>query len=127
MTPFHLAVEVIPNSGFPSKASGVTAVEYTELLAQADDTDNELDDDANKSKGCIAWLLEARRSGKVERWSGTNEYPMWGDNKLGNTLNAFTHFAYMDSYESIVFADLQSALPAVLPAATDILISNGLC
>ncbi|KAJ6540056.1 hypothetical protein DFH09DRAFT_874524, partial [Mycena vulgaris] len=45
----------------------------------------------------------------VKRWSGTNEYPSWPNNKLGSKLNAFTHYAYLFSQESTVFADLQTS------------------
>ncbi|KAJ7015826.1 hypothetical protein C8F04DRAFT_984870, partial [Mycena alexandri] len=52
------------------------------------------------------WLFEPRRSSKVQRWSGTNEYPPWDHSKLGSTLNTFTHYAYIVSHESTVFCDL---------------------
>ncbi|KAJ7758876.1 kinase-like domain-containing protein [Mycena maculata] len=42
----------------------------------------------------IVWLFEPRRSSK---------------NKIGSTLNAFAHYAYLFSQESTVLADLQTA------------------
>ncbi|KAJ6611954.1 kinase-like domain-containing protein, partial [Mycena sp. CBHHK59/15] len=53
----------------------------------------------------IIWLFEPRRSSKVKHWSGTNEYPPWHQNKLGSTLNAFAHYAYL---ESTVLTNLQT-------------------
>ncbi|KAJ6580234.1 kinase-like domain-containing protein, partial [Mycena sp. CBHHK59/15] len=57
----------------------------------------------------VVWLFEPRRSSTVKHWSGTNDYPAWHQSKLGNTLGAFTHWAYLFSQESIVLADLQTA------------------
>ncbi|KAJ6629943.1 kinase-like domain-containing protein, partial [Mycena sp. CBHHK59/15] len=59
--------------------------------------------------GIVIWLFEPRRSSKVKRWSGTNEYPPWHQNKLGSTLTAFAHYAYLFSLESTIFCDLQTA------------------
>ncbi|KAJ7785384.1 kinase-like domain-containing protein, partial [Mycena olivaceomarginata] len=56
------------------------------------------------------WLFELRRTSKVKHWSGTNEYPPWDQNKLGSTLNTFTHYAYLFSLESTVLCDLQTAM-----------------
>ncbi|KAJ7145568.1 kinase-like domain-containing protein, partial [Mycena epipterygia] len=57
----------------------------------------------------IVWFFEPRHSSTVSHWSGTNEYPPWHRNKLGSTLNTFTHYAYLLSLESTVLADLQTA------------------
>ncbi|KAK7037012.1 kinase-like domain-containing protein [Favolaschia claudopus] len=40
---------------------------------------------------------------------GTNDYPAWHHKKLGSTLNAFTHYVYHLTQESIVHADLQTS------------------
>ncbi|KAJ7900789.1 kinase-like domain-containing protein [Mycena leptocephala] len=60
--------------------------------------------------GIVIWLFEPRRSSEVQHWSGINEYPAWNRNKLGSTLNAFAHCAYLLSLESTVFCDLQTAM-----------------
>ncbi|KAJ7077774.1 kinase-like domain-containing protein, partial [Mycena epipterygia] len=57
----------------------------------------------------IVWLFEPRRCSKVKHWSGTNEYPAWHQSKLGSTLSAFAHYAYLFSQESTILADLQTA------------------
>ncbi|KAJ6624002.1 hypothetical protein B0H10DRAFT_1785456, partial [Mycena sp. CBHHK59/15] len=76
----------------PSKASGFSLDQYK----------------AAGDPSIIVWLFEPRCSSKVTHWSGTNEYPAWHQNKLGNTLNAFAHCGYLFSQESTVLADLQS-------------------
>ncbi|KAJ7789671.1 kinase-like domain-containing protein, partial [Mycena olivaceomarginata] len=64
---------------------------------------------SNSDPGLVIWLFEPRRLTKVTHWSGTNEYLPWHQNKLGSTLNAFTHYAYLLSQKSTVLADLQTA------------------
>ncbi|KAJ7096943.1 kinase-like domain-containing protein, partial [Mycena epipterygia] len=61
----------------------------------------------------VIWLFEPRRSSQVKHWSGTNEHPPWPQNKLGSTLNAFVHYAYLFSQESTVLVDLQSGLDSL--------------
>ncbi|KAJ6560678.1 hypothetical protein B0H10DRAFT_1845638, partial [Mycena sp. CBHHK59/15] len=92
ITDFRLAIELVQDDASPSKASGFSIDEYQ----------------GASNPGIIVWLFEPRRSSKVQHWSGTNVYPPWHQNKLGSTLNAFTHYAYLFSQESTVFADLQS-------------------
>ncbi|KAJ7768617.1 kinase-like domain-containing protein [Mycena maculata] len=92
VTDFRLGIEVVEDSG-PSMASGFSLEQYQ----AAGDPD------------IIVWLFEPRRSSKVKHWSGTNEYPPWHQNKIGSTLNAFAHYAYLFSQESTVLADLQTA------------------
>ncbi|KAJ6454095.1 hypothetical protein C8R47DRAFT_997389, partial [Mycena vitilis] len=87
VTDFKLAIEVFQDGLGPSTASGV-----------APTTD----------PGLVVWLFEPRRSSPVKHWSGTNEYPPWPRNKLGSTLTAFAHYAYLISLETIVFCDLQT-------------------
>ncbi|KAJ7674304.1 kinase-like domain-containing protein, partial [Mycena rosella] len=96
VTEFKLGVEVVQDSCGPSKASGFSFDQYQ--------TESE------SNHGIIVWLFEPRRSSTVSHWSGTNEYPPWHRHKLGSTLNAFTHYAYLLSLESTVLADLQSVL-----------------
>ncbi|KAJ7834576.1 hypothetical protein B0H14DRAFT_2363781, partial [Mycena olivaceomarginata] len=98
VTEFKLGVELIPNGSGPSIASGFSMEKYE--AAQLD----------GSAQGYVIWLFEPRRSSPVKHWSGTNEYPAWHQNKLGSTLNAFAHYVYLFSQESIVPADLQSML-----------------
>ncbi|KAJ7737132.1 hypothetical protein B0H16DRAFT_1326096, partial [Mycena metata] len=87
VTDFKIAVEVTPDS------------EDSEPVTQHT---------SDPGKGLVVWIFEPRRSSKVQRWSGTNEYPPWDRGKLGSTLNTFAHYAYIVSHESTVFCDLQS-------------------
>ncbi|KAJ7768665.1 hypothetical protein DFH07DRAFT_736241 [Mycena maculata] len=109
VTDFKLAVEVVPGASGPSRASGFSIEQYN-ATRQAEDNAN----NAGSNTGIIVWLFEPRRSSKVQHWSGTNEYPPWHRNKLGSTLNAFAHYAYLLSLESTVFCDLQSKSNFVL-------------
>ncbi|KAJ7145061.1 kinase-like domain-containing protein [Mycena crocata] len=114
VTDFKLAVEVVPSSG-PSVASGFSLDQYDAAQLPTDtppSTDTPAGSESNsgltRGPGIVVWLFEPRRSSKVQHWSGTNEYPSWERNKLGSTLNAFTHYAYIVSHESTVFCDLQT-------------------
>ncbi|KAJ7339842.1 kinase-like domain-containing protein, partial [Mycena albidolilacea] len=102
VTEFKLGVEVVQDTCGPSKASGFSLDQY-QLASSA-----QIESESNH--GIIVWLFEPRRSSTVSHWSGTNEYPPWHRNKLGSTLNAFTHYTYLLSLESTVLADLQSVL-----------------
>ncbi|KAJ7758933.1 kinase-like domain-containing protein, partial [Mycena maculata] len=93
VTDFKLGIEVVEDISGPSVASGFSLEQY----------------EAAFDPSIIVWLFKPRRSSKVKRWSGTNEYPAWEQNKLGNTLNAFSHYVYLFSQESTVLADLQMA------------------
>ncbi|KAJ7904153.1 kinase-like domain-containing protein, partial [Mycena leptocephala] len=64
---------------------------------------------SDSDSGLVIWLFEPRRLSKAKHWSGTNEYLPWYQNKLGSTLNTFTHYAYLLSQETTVLADLQTA------------------
>ncbi|KAJ7183810.1 kinase-like domain-containing protein [Mycena filopes] len=112
VTDFKLAVEVVQPSG-PSVASGFSLDQYNAAQLPADDAvtaDTPAGNESNSARGpgLIVWLFEPRRTSKVQRWSGTNEYPSWERKKLGSTLNAFAHYAYIVSHESTVFCDLQT-------------------
>lgn len=100
VTDFKLGIEVVENGSAPSPASGISLEQYQAAC--------EAQDDSGSDPGIVIWLFEPRRSSKVVHWSGTNEYPAWHQNKLGSTLNAFAHYVYVLSQESIVLADLQS-------------------
>ncbi|KAJ6560013.1 kinase-like domain-containing protein [Mycena capillaripes] len=101
VTDFKIGVEVVQNNSGPSKASGFSVEQY--------EAAHEAQDNSDSDPGLIIWLFEPRRSSKVKHWTGTNEYPPWHRNKLGSTLNAFAHYAYLFSLESTVLADLQTA------------------
>ncbi|KAK7014510.1 kinase-like domain-containing protein [Favolaschia claudopus] len=95
VTDFKLGIEVVQDGASPSLASGVSLDRYQ---------------DANtNSNSKLLWLFEPRRSARVDHWSGTNDYPAWHHKKLGSTLNAFTHYVYHLTQESIVLADLQTS------------------
>ncbi|KAJ7937933.1 hypothetical protein B0H13DRAFT_1588240, partial [Mycena leptocephala] len=83
VTYFKLAVEVVPDSSGPSKASGFSVEQYQATRPAEDDTSSD--------PGVLICLFEPRRSSKVKHWSGTNEYPPWHRNKLGSTLNTIMH------------------------------------
>lgn len=104
VTAFKLAVEIVPSSG-PSAASGFSLEQYE---AAQPPSNGPAASEHDSTEGIIVWLFEPRRSSKVKHWSGTNEYPSWKRNKVGSTLSAFTHYAYITSHESTVFCDLQS-------------------
>ncbi|KAK7021539.1 kinase-like protein, partial [Favolaschia claudopus] len=57
----------------------------------------------------ITWLLERER-GDVElrKYSGTLDHPRYSD-KQGATINAFQHFTYLYSNETLVLADIQAS------------------
>jgi hypothetical protein len=102
VTKHHLAVEYFAPESTPtlSKASGITADEYSSQGAAAEA------EAAPMPR--VAWLLEPKCSATVQKWSGSNQYPTWNNNKLGNTLNAFSHYVYFASHGQLVIADLQS-------------------
>ncbi|KAJ7439285.1 hypothetical protein B0H11DRAFT_1934714 [Mycena galericulata] len=90
------------NSGGLGAIKGLSVEEYQATF--------QAEDGSSADPGLVVWLFEPRRSSPVKHWSGTNDYPAWPQNKLGSTLNAFTHYAYLFSHESTVtvLADLQS-------------------
>ncbi|KAJ6491126.1 kinase-like domain-containing protein [Mycena sanguinolenta] len=102
VTDFKLGVELISSDSGPSIASGFSMEQHKIARDGQVDTPNSI-------QGSVIWLFEPRRSSKVERCSGTNNYPPWHQNKLGSTMNTFTHFVYLFSQESTVPADLQTS------------------
>ncbi|KAJ7111432.1 hypothetical protein C8R44DRAFT_633314, partial [Mycena epipterygia] len=105
ITDFKLGIEVVQDNSGPSKASGFTLEQYQ--VAQEKQGNN------GSISGLVIWLFEPRCSSQVKHWSGTNEHPPWHQNKLGSTLNAFVHYAYLFSQESTVLVDLQSGLDSL--------------
>ncbi|KAJ7832306.1 hypothetical protein B0H13DRAFT_2289105 [Mycena leptocephala] len=90
-----LAQEIVGDCALtPSPASGVPMSVF-------------LDATSGNPDSAITWLLEPLRAASVNRWSGTLEHPIHAD-KAGKTIDAFMHFAYIYSQQSLVFADLQS-------------------
>ncbi|KAJ6580673.1 hypothetical protein B0H19DRAFT_1060411 [Mycena capillaripes] len=98
---FKIGVEVVLGNLGPSNASEFSLEQY-QAACQAED-------EPNSDSDLVVWLFEPRQYSRVKHWSGTNEYPPWPQNKLGSTLNAFAHYAYLFSLESILLADLQTA------------------
>ncbi|KAJ7584902.1 kinase-like domain-containing protein, partial [Mycena floridula] len=47
-------------------------------------------------------------STRTKRYSGTNDHPAW-NTKPGSTLNAFQHFVYLASHNSLIFADIEAS------------------
>ncbi|KAJ7613521.1 kinase-like domain-containing protein, partial [Roridomyces roridus] len=78
----------------PSPASSIAMDEFVESTSV----------DPNSA---ITWLLEPLRAASMERWSSTLDHPTHPD-KAGRTMDAFMHFSYLYSHQTIVFADLQS-------------------
>ncbi|KAF7344642.1 Kinase-like protein [Mycena venus] len=103
VTDFKLGVEIVDNAVGPSTASGFSLEQYQAAQPNSDS------DQLTSDRGLVTWLFEPRRYSKVQHWSGTNEYPPYHRHKLGSTLNAFTHYAYLLSLESMIFCDLQTA------------------
>ncbi|KAF8824200.1 hypothetical protein HHX47_DHR8000161 [Lentinula edodes] len=93
VTAYKIGVEVVGKGARPSPASGLDPEKYDTLEAE----DHQ-----------IVWLLEPMRPRTAtKKWSGTMQHP--GHNsKVGDTLTSFVHFAYQWTYETVVFADLQS-------------------
>ncbi|KAK6974644.1 kinase-like domain-containing protein [Favolaschia claudopus] len=87
----------------PSPASGVDSSHYLTLSdAEKDETTS-----GTAVISSITWLLERER-GDVElrKYSGTLDHPRYSD-KQGATINAFQHFTYLYSNETLVLADIQ--------------------
>ncbi|KAJ6500211.1 kinase-like domain-containing protein [Mycena vitilis] len=86
--------EIIDDSG-PSPASGVDMDSF--LSSMDDDPDS-----------AVIWLVEPLRGSSLERWSGTLQHPAH-ENKPGQTIDAFMHFSYVYSQQTLVFADIQGS------------------
>jgi hypothetical protein len=76
-------------------------------LASGIDMQVFLDTTSANPDSALTWLLEPLRASCIDRWSGTLEHPIHSD-KAGKTMDAFMHFAYIYSQQSLIFADLQS-------------------
>ena len=66
----------------------------------------------DKSVG-VLWLLEPRRSPRVDKWSGTLTQPAQVMSKNAATMSAFAHFSLVLSEYTTVYVDLQSEYNAV--------------
>ncbi|KAF7354438.1 Kinase-like protein [Mycena venus] len=89
-----LVREIIEGTG-PSPASGVSMQAFLDSMDYNPDTS-------------IVWLLEPSRGSAIERWSGTLQHPNH-ENKPGQTIDAFMHFSYVYSRQTLVFADIQGS------------------
>ncbi|KAJ7573523.1 hypothetical protein C8J56DRAFT_903326 [Mycena floridula] len=99
-----VAVEIIADQ--PSPASGVSLTKYNDAIADVlDDHDQATQ---NRNFAYVTWLLEELRPKGCKRWSGTNNHPVQ-HSKLGTTLNAFAHFAFLYTNNTVVLADLQTS------------------
>ncbi|KAJ7237983.1 kinase-like domain-containing protein, partial [Mycena rebaudengoi] len=57
----------------------------------------------------ITWLLEPERGNiQYRKYSDTLEHPRYTDEQR-STINAFQHFAYLNSNKSLVLADVQAS------------------
>ncbi|KAF8919410.1 hypothetical protein CPB85DRAFT_1212768, partial [Mucidula mucida] len=56
----------------------------------------------NKNQWVFPWLFVRLRTRESQKWSGTNVHPLHNNNKLGNIMNAFAHFVYEASQNTIV-------------------------
>ncbi|KAK7012540.1 kinase-like domain-containing protein, partial [Favolaschia claudopus] len=109
VTDFILAREgtACVNDRFESSpASGVDSAHYL-TLSDAEKDEITSDYSGTAVISLITWLL-ARERGDVElrKYSGTLDHPRYSD-KQGTTINAFQHFTYIYSNETLVLADIQ--------------------
>ncbi|KAF7305547.1 Kinase-like protein [Mycena chlorophos] len=103
VTDFEIVCEVTKANTDPSTACGYS------------------NSDIDTSDVPMVWLKEPFRSGRPEKWSGTNQHPTHHTSKLGNTLNAFAHFVYTQSHKTVVIADLQTTRARVGNKVAEIL------
>ncbi|THU80435.1 hypothetical protein K435DRAFT_874373 [Dendrothele bispora CBS 962.96] len=103
---FLLALEVVEVHGHASRASGVNQDAFLDRMPAEHGGDDA--SSLDKNIWSVAWLLEKMRAKQSSKWSGTNAHPTYTNNKLGNVLNAFAHFVYQYSQNTIVIADIQS-------------------
>ncbi|KAJ7590441.1 hypothetical protein C8J56DRAFT_1048600 [Mycena floridula] len=99
-----VAVKIIADQ--PSPASGVGLTKYNDAIA--DVLDNHDQATQNRNFAYVTWLLEELRPKGCKWWSGTNNHPVQ-HSKLGTTLNAFAHFAFLCTNKTVVLADLQTS------------------
>ncbi|KAJ7577901.1 kinase-like domain-containing protein, partial [Mycena floridula] len=64
-----------------------------------------------KDSAYVTWLLEERRPTGTKRWSGTNDHPSHHSNRLGSTLNAFAHFAFLYSHKTLSLRTCKVSCP----------------
>ncbi|KAF7333428.1 Kinase-like protein [Mycena venus] len=108
VTDFILAregVDGLIDSFTPSPASGIKPSDYTSL------PDTEKDELKTNTAiiSSVTWLLEQERGNvQLRKYSGTLDHPRYSD-KQGATINAFQHFSYCYSNNTLVFADIQTS------------------
>ena len=61
----------------------------------------------------VWWLIEPRRSTEVIKFSGTMSHPSYHPDLRGYTMEAFTHFVYIESNQLLVMADLQGMISSI--------------
>ncbi len=115
LTEFLLVYEVVsedPTLGYPASIALRTCHnEFLELASAFPDDANT--GAPNKNQWVFPWLFERLRTRESQKWSGTNMHPSHNNNKLGNIMNAFAHFVYEASQNTVVLADIQSMFLSV--------------
>ncbi|KAJ7862260.1 kinase-like domain-containing protein [Mycena olivaceomarginata] len=107
-TDFILAregVDGLTDSFTPSPASGIRQSDYASL------PDTEKDELKTNTAliSSVTWLLEPERGNvQLRKYSGTLDHPRYSD-KQGATINAFQHFSYLYSNNTLVLADIQAS------------------
>ncbi|KAJ7796448.1 kinase-like domain-containing protein, partial [Mycena olivaceomarginata] len=107
VTDFILAregVDGLTDSFTPSPASGIRQSDYASL------PDTEKDELKTNTAliSSVTWLLEPERGNvQLRKYSGTLDHPRYSD-KQGATINAFQHFSYLYSNNTLVLADIQA-------------------
>ncbi|KAJ7842012.1 kinase-like domain-containing protein [Mycena olivaceomarginata] len=108
VTDFILAregVDGLTDSFTPSPASGIRQSDYASL------PDTEKDELKTNTAliSSVTWLLEPERGNvQLRKYSGTLDHPRYSD-KQGATINAFQHFSYLYSNNTLVLADIQAS------------------
>ncbi|KAJ7437237.1 kinase-like domain-containing protein [Mycena galericulata] len=98
-------VDGLTDSFTPSPASGIRQSDYTSL------PDTEKDELRTNTAliSSVTWLLEPERGNvQLRKYSGTLDHPRYSD-KQGATINAFQHFSYLYSNNTLVLADIQAS------------------
>ncbi|KAJ7799065.1 kinase-like domain-containing protein [Mycena olivaceomarginata] len=101
VTDFILAregVDGLTDSFTPSPASGIRQSDYASLP----DTEK----DELKTTHCP--YIFQRGNVQLRKYSGTLDHPRYSD-KQGATINAFQHFSYLYSNNTLVLADIQAS------------------
>ncbi|KAJ7266658.1 hypothetical protein C8J57DRAFT_1229222 [Mycena rebaudengoi] len=114
VTDFILAREGVDGSTDPFTPSPASGIKSSDYIALPDTEKDELKT-GTAIISSITWLLEPERGNvQLRKYSGTLDHPRYSD-KQGATINAFQHFSYCFSNNTLVLADIQGSLPP-LPA-----------